>query len=210
MENYPSQTCYADVFHPGNDVSIWQFVNETFNCERIASFATMAEPQRFSLETWLRKISAIYARDSGSWHLQGSIVLFETEYLCVLYSNTFWRIWEKEKMPKFCHFVHNGKCIVGSGKFYLHFRLFHIIFFIFYSSFLLPIYLTRGIVEMFNFIYYIFIYNYKMSDYYYYINYYIDESGSIGIFRKIMFVYVIIENVGYIPFEITKTYIIRK
>lgn len=87
---------------------------------------------------------------------------------------------------------------------------FSITFFIFYSSFLLPIYLTRGIVEMFNFIYYIFIYNYKMSDYYYYINYYIDESGSIGIFRKIMFVYVIIENVGYIPFEITKTYIIRK
>lgn len=49
-----------------------------------------------------------------------------------------------------------------------------------------------------------------MSDYYYYINYYNDESGSIGIFRKIMFAYIIIENVGYIRLEITKTYIVRK
>lgn len=87
---------------------------------------------------------------------------------------------------------------------------FSITFFIFYSSFLLPIYLTIGVVGMYNFIYYIFIYKYKMSDYYYYINYYNDESGSIGIFRKIMFAYIIIENVGYIRFEITKTYIVRK
>lgn len=87
---------------------------------------------------------------------------------------------------------------------------FSITFFIFYSSFLLPIYLTIGVVGMFNFIY-TFIYHYKMSDYYYYCtNYYNDESGSIGIFRQIMFAYIIIENVGYIRFEITKMYIVRK